>query len=52
MAYPSFYNLIVDPKEEDPEKFYLDHTWVETPLCEVMAEHLISISEDKGASLN
>jgi arylsulfatase len=52
MAYPSFYNLIVDPKEEEPEKFYLDDTWVETPLYEVMEEHLISISEDKGAPPN
>jgi len=52
MAYPSFYNLIVDPKEEEPEKFYLDDTWVETPLYEVMEEHLISISEDTGAPLN
>ena len=52
MAYSSFHNLIVAPKEEEPEKFYLDDTWVETPLCEVMAEHLISISEDTGAPLN
>ena len=52
MAYPSFYNLIVDPKEEEPEKFYLDDTWVETPLYEVMEEHLISIGEDKGAPPN
>ena len=52
MAYPSFYNLIVDPKEEEPEKFYLDDTWVETPLYEVMEEHLISISQDKGAPPN
>ena len=36
MAYPSFYNLLVDPKEEEPEKFYLDDTWVETPLYEVI----------------
>ena len=27
MAYPSIYNLIVDPKEEEPEAFYLDDTW-------------------------
>ena len=49
MAYPSFYNLIVDPKEEEPEKFYLDDTWVETPLYEVMEEHLISIEKDAGS---
>ena len=49
MAYPSFYNLIVDPKEEEPEKFYLDDTWVETPLYEVMEEHLLSIEKDVGS---
>ena len=49
LAYPSFYNLIVDPKEEEPEKFYLDDTWVETPLYQVMEEHLISIEKDAGS---
>ena len=49
MAYPSFYNLLVDPKEEEPEKFYLDDTWVETPLYEVIEEHLTSIDEDPGS---
>ena len=49
LAYPSFYNLIVDPKEEEPEKFYLDDTWVETPLWEVMEDHLWSIEQDAGS---
>lgn len=52
MAYPSFYNLIVDPKEEEPEKFYLDDTWVETPLYEVMEEHLLSIEKDVGSPVD
>ena len=52
MAYPSFYNLIVDPKEEEPEKFYLDDTWVETPLYEVMEEHLLSIEKDVGTPVD
>ena len=52
MAYPSFYNLLVDPKEEEPEKFYLDDTWVETPLYEVIEEHLTSIAEDSGSPSN
>lgn len=49
MAYPSFYNLIVDPKEEEPEKFYLDDTWVEVPLERVIEEHEASIEKDSGA---
>jgi arylsulfatase len=49
MAYPSIYNLIVDPKEEEPEKFYLDDTWVETPLWQVIEEHQSSIAQDAGA---
>ena len=36
MAYPSIYNLIVDPKEEEPENFYLDDTWVDAPLWQVI----------------
>jgi arylsulfatase len=49
MAYPSFYNLIVDPKEEEPEKFYLDDTWVDVPLEKVVEEHVASIEKDAGA---
>lgn len=49
MAYPSIYNLIVDPKEEEPEKFYLDDTWVDVPLWEAIEEHQASIEKDKGA---
>ncbi len=49
IAYPSIYNLIVDPKEEEPEKFYLDDTWVEAPLWKVIEEHRASMEEDPGA---
>jgi len=48
MAYPSIYNLIVDPKEEEPEKFYLDDTWVDAPLWQVIEDHQASIEEDPG----
>lgn len=48
MAYPSIYNLLIDPKEEEPEKFYLDDTWVDTPLWNVVEEHQASIKKDKG----
>jgi len=49
MAYPSIYNLIVDPKEEEPETFYLDDTWVDAPLWQVIEDHEASIEEDPGA---
>ena len=49
MAYASVYNLIVDPKEEEPEKFYLDDTWVDAPLWQVVEDHQTSIAEDPGA---
>ena len=49
MAYPSIYNLIVDPKEEEPETFYLDDTWVDTPLWQVIEDHQASIEKDPGA---
>jgi len=49
IAYPSIYNLTIDPKEEEPEKFYLDDTWVETPLYRVLEEHQASMEKDPGA---
>lgn len=49
IAYPSIYNLIIDPKEEEPEAFYLDDTWVETPLWRVIEEHQASMEKDPGA---
>ena len=49
IAYPSVYNLIVDPKEEEPEKFYLDDTWVDAPLWKVIEDHQGSMEKDPGA---
>jgi arylsulfatase len=48
MAYPSIYNLLVDPKEEEPETFYLDDTWVDAPLWQAIEDHLASIEADPG----
>lgn len=48
MAYPSIYNLITDPKEEVPEGFYLDDTWVDAPLWQVIEDHEASIEADPG----
>jgi len=48
MAYPSIYNLVVDPKEEEPEYFYLDDTWADAPLWQVVEDHQASIEEDPG----
>ena len=49
MAYPSIYNLIIDPKEEVPELNYLDDTWVDFPLYDALEEHEASIAADPGA---
>jgi len=48
-AYPSYYNLIKDPKEEEPETFYLDDTWADYPLWEVVEQHEASMAKDTGA---
>ncbi len=49
MAYPSIYNLLVDPKEEVPELNYLNDTWVDFPLYQVLEDHEASIEEDPGS---
>ena len=48
MAYPSVYNLIVDPKEEVPELNYLNYTWVYFPLYQVIEDHELSLASDPG----
>lgn len=48
MAYPSVYNLIVDPKEEVPELNYLNDTWVDFPLYQVIEDHELSLETDPG----
>lgn len=49
MAYPSVYNLIVDPKEEEPELNYLNDTWVDGPLYQLLEDHEASIAADPGS---
>ena len=49
MAYPSIYNLLVDPKEEVPELNYLNDTWVDFPLYKVLEDHEESLEKDAGA---
>ena len=49
MAYPTIYNLLADPKEEVPELNYLNDTWVDFPLYQVLEDHEASIAEDPGA---
>jgi arylsulfatase len=46
IAYPSIYNLIVDPKEEVPELNYLNDTWVDFPLYQVIEDHEASLADD------
>ena len=49
LAYPTVYNLLVDPKEEVPELNYLNDTWVDFPLYQVLEDHQASIEKDPGA---
>ena len=49
IAYPSIYNLLIDPKEEVPELNYLNDTWIEFPLYQVLDDHEASIAADPGA---
>ena len=48
LAYPSIYNLIIDPKEEVPELNYLPDTWVDFPLYQVLEDFQASLAEDAG----
>jgi arylsulfatase len=47
-AYPTFYNLLVDPKEEVPELNYLSDTWVDYPLYQVLEDFQASLENDPG----
>ena len=48
MSYPTVYNLLVDPKEEVPELNYLNDTWVDFPLYQVLEDHEALIEEHPG----
>ena len=47
-AYPTFYNLLVDPKEEHPERNYNADTWVDYPLYQVLEDFQGSLENDSG----
>ncbi len=49
LVYPTIYNLLADPKEEMPELNYLNDTWVDFPLYQVLEDHQASIEADPGA---
>ncbi len=48
LAYPSIYNLLMDPKEEVPELNYLADTWVDAPLYQVLEDFQASLKQDAG----
>ena len=48
LAYPTFYNLLVDPKEEHPERNYGLDTWVDYPLYQVLEDFQESLEKDPG----
>lgn len=47
-AYPTFYNLLVDPKEEHPHRNYGLDTWVDYPLYQVLEDFQASLDKDSG----
>lgn len=47
--FPSIYNLIIDPKEEDPFRTATLNTWVEGPLSQVVTDHKASLEADPGS---
>ncbi len=47
--FPSIYNLVIDPKEEDPLETATLNTWVEAPLAQVVEDHKASIKADPGS---
>jgi len=48
LAYPTFYNLLVDPKEEHPARNYGLDTWVDYPLYQVLEDFQVSLENDPG----
>jgi arylsulfatase len=48
LAYPTFYNLLVDPKEEQPGRNYNLDTWVDYPMWQVIEDFQESLEEDPG----
>ena len=48
LAYPSIYNLLVDPKEEVPELNYLPDNWGDFALYQVLEDFQASLEKDPG----
>jgi arylsulfatase len=49
LNYPSIYNLIIDPKEQDPLRTATFNTWSAVPLAQVIADHQASLAADPGS---
>ena len=47
-AYPLFYDLVTDPKEEHPISAYIADTWVDYPLYQVLEDFEESLAKDPG----
>jgi len=47
-AYPAYYNLITDPKEQDPYESYALDTWIDVPLYQVIENFEASLEKDTG----
>lgn len=49
LNFPSIYNLVVDPKEQDPLRTSTFNTWSAIPLDQVIEDHLASLADDPGS---
>lgn len=48
LSFASVYNLVIDPKEQDPLRTATFNTWSAIPLAKVMEDHLKSLASDPG----
>ena len=45
---PAYYNLLKDPKEQEPIRHHITDTWVSAPLGRAEREHRASLAADPG----
>jgi arylsulfatase len=45
-SIPYFYNLLLDPKEEEPMLFAPENLWIRYPAGQVLTEHVASLQQE------
>ena len=43
---PLFYNLLLDPREENPMLYATENLWVRFPAGQVLVDHAISLKKE------